>query len=231
MNLLMAKRFAQLRKQAGLSQEELAEKLGISRQAVSKWERAESSPDTDNLIALSRIYGISLDELVRTDSVDTETEIPAEQPEEAHPFEEPAPQAPEPPHMEEEPAWPFEASRETSRKKEIWEQMHRNFDAAFPILIAVIYGFLGAIFQIWHPGWILFLLIPIYYVGLYGGYPILMVFCYLLAGFGFGWWHPAWVLFLTIPLFYLLYHPRNNEKDEEEDEPEQGENAPEQSVQ
>ena len=227
MNLLMAKRFAQLRKQAGLSQEELAEKLGISRQAVSKWERAESSPDTDNLIALSRIYGISLDELVRTDSVDTETEIPAEQPEEAHPFEEPAPQAPEPPHMEEEPAWPFEANRKTSRKKESWEQMHRNFDAAFPILIAVIYGFLGAIFQIWHPGWILFLLIPIYYAGLYGGYPILMVFCYLLAGFGFGWWHPAWVLFLTIPLFYLLYHPRNNE----EDEPEQGENAPEQSVQ
>ncbi len=42
MNLLMAKRFAQLRKQAGLSQEELAEKLGISRQAVSKWERGGS---------------------------------------------------------------------------------------------------------------------------------------------------------------------------------------------
>lgn len=231
MNLLMAKRFAQLRKQAGLSQEELAEKLGISRQAVSKWERAESSPDTDNLIALSRIYGISLDELVRTDSVDAEAEIPAEEPKEAHPFEEPAPQAPEPPHMEEEPAWPFEASRETSRKKEIWEQIHRDLGAAFPVLIAVIYGLLGAVFQIWHPGWILFLLIPIYYVGLYGGYPILMVFCYLLAGFGFGWWHPAWVLFLTIPLFYLLYHPRNNQEDEEEDEPEQGENVPEQSVQ
>lgn len=231
MNLLMAKRFAQLRKQAGLSQEELAEKLGISRQAVSKWERAESSPDTDNLIALSRIYGISLDELVRTDSVDAEAEIPAEEPKEAHPFEEPAPQAPEPPHMEEEPAWPFEASRETSRKKEIWEQIHRDLGAAFPVLIAVIYGLLGAVFQIWHPGWILFLLIPIYYVGLYGGYPILIVFLYLLAGFGFGWWHPAWVLFLTIPLFYLLYHPRNNEKDEEEDEPEQGENVPEQSVQ
>ena len=67
MNLIMAERFTQLRKKAGFSQEELAAKLGISRQAVSKWERAESSPDTDNLIALSRLYGISLDELLLGD--------------------------------------------------------------------------------------------------------------------------------------------------------------------
>ena len=68
MNLIMAERFSQLRKKAGFSQEELAAKLGISRQAVSKWERAESSPDTDNLIALSRLYGISLDELLLGDA-------------------------------------------------------------------------------------------------------------------------------------------------------------------
>lgn len=45
-------------------QEELAEQLGVSRQAVSKWERSESSPDTDNLIALARLYGVSIDELL-----------------------------------------------------------------------------------------------------------------------------------------------------------------------
>lgn len=39
----------------------------MSRQAVSKWERAESSPDTENLIALARLYGVSLDELLRVD--------------------------------------------------------------------------------------------------------------------------------------------------------------------
>ena len=55
------------RKQAGLSQEALAEKLGVSRQAVSKWERSESSPDTDNLIALAKLYGVSLDELLYVD--------------------------------------------------------------------------------------------------------------------------------------------------------------------
>lgn len=68
MNLLLAQRFAQLRKEAGFSQEELAAKLGISRQAVSKWERGESSPDTDNLIALAKLYGVSLDALLLSEN-------------------------------------------------------------------------------------------------------------------------------------------------------------------
>lgn len=67
MNVEIAERLAARRKQAGLSQEALAEKLGVSRQAVSKWERSESSPDTDNLIALARLYGVSLDELLYVD--------------------------------------------------------------------------------------------------------------------------------------------------------------------
>lgn len=68
MNVEVANRLQQLRKKNNLSQEELAERIGISRQAVSKWERAEASPDTDNLILLSRLYGVSLDELLKTDS-------------------------------------------------------------------------------------------------------------------------------------------------------------------
>ena len=64
MNLEIANRLLQLRRQHQLSQEELAERLGISRQAVSKWERAEASPDTDNLIALARLYHVSIDELL-----------------------------------------------------------------------------------------------------------------------------------------------------------------------
>ena len=65
MNLEIANRLVALRKENNLSQEALAEKLGISRQAVSKWERAEASPDTDNLIALAKLYHISLDELLK----------------------------------------------------------------------------------------------------------------------------------------------------------------------
>lgn len=64
MDLAMARRLVDRRKAAGLSQEALAAQLGVSRQAVSKWERSESSPDTDNLIALAALYGVSLDELL-----------------------------------------------------------------------------------------------------------------------------------------------------------------------
>lgn len=67
MNIKIADRLAELRKKNGLSQEQLADKLGLSRQAVSKWERAEASPDTDNLICLAKLYHVSLDELLSTD--------------------------------------------------------------------------------------------------------------------------------------------------------------------
>lgn len=67
MNIEIANRLVNFRKQNGLSQEQLAEKIGVSRQAVSKWERSEASPDTDNLILLARLYNVSLDELLRTD--------------------------------------------------------------------------------------------------------------------------------------------------------------------
>ena len=64
MNIEIADRLVALRREHGYSLEELAARLGVSRQAVSKWERAESSPDTDNLIALARLYGVSLDEML-----------------------------------------------------------------------------------------------------------------------------------------------------------------------
>ena len=67
MNIEIANRLVDLRKKNGLSQDQLAEKLGLSRQAISKWERAEASPDTDNLICLAKLYGISLDDLLNTD--------------------------------------------------------------------------------------------------------------------------------------------------------------------
>ena len=54
----------ELRKQKGLSQEELANRLNVSRQTVSKWEVGESSPDMEKLVAISELFDISLDELV-----------------------------------------------------------------------------------------------------------------------------------------------------------------------
>ena len=57
------KKLSELRKQNGISQEKLAEMVGVSRQAVTKWESGKSNPDTENLIRLAEIFGISLDEL------------------------------------------------------------------------------------------------------------------------------------------------------------------------
>ena len=54
----------ELRKQKGLSQEELANRLNVSRQTISKWEVGESSPDMEKLVAISELFDISLDELV-----------------------------------------------------------------------------------------------------------------------------------------------------------------------
>ena len=80
MNIETANRLLQYRKENNLSQEELAEKIGVSRQAVSKWERAEASPDTDNLIRLAEIYGVSLDEMLTGKKTQAEPE-PEPQPE------------------------------------------------------------------------------------------------------------------------------------------------------
>ena len=61
-----------LRKGKGWSQEDLADKLGLSRQAVSKWEVGTSKPDIDNVIKLSKLFEISIDELVNNEIVKTD---------------------------------------------------------------------------------------------------------------------------------------------------------------
>ena len=54
----------ELRRASGMSQEELAEKLGVSRQAVSKWESGATQPELQKLIELSKLYSVSVDELL-----------------------------------------------------------------------------------------------------------------------------------------------------------------------
>ncbi len=64
MNETFGQRFARLRKNRGLTQEELGTKLGLSGQAVSKWENDLSMPDVSLLVQLSELLGVSLDELL-----------------------------------------------------------------------------------------------------------------------------------------------------------------------
>lgn len=65
-----------LRKLNGYSQEEVAEKIGISRQAYGKWEKGETIPDIEKCDQLASVYGITIDSLVHTASIDDNTMIP-----------------------------------------------------------------------------------------------------------------------------------------------------------
>lgn len=191
MNLEIATRLVQLRKANGYSQEALAEKLGVSRQAISKWERAESSPDTDNLIALASLYGMSLDTLLNAEK---DTYILNGTPEEAE-KEAPAPLP----------------------KTELQKKGAMLLKFPFPIITLLLYLAIGYFLDAWHPGWLVFLLIPIYYHFaaaltvrkpkarlLTMPVPEVIVLVYLFFGFVCSIWSPTWVLFLIIPLYYWL---------------------------
>ncbi len=191
MNLEIATRLVQLRKANGLSQEALAEKLGVSRQAISKWERAEASPDTDNLMALASLYGMTLDTLLNTKN---DTYILNGTPEEAE-KEAPAPLP----------------------KTELQKKGAMLLKFPIPLVAVLLFLFLGFGLHLWHPGWLVFLLIPIYYHFaaaltvrkpkarlLTMPVPEVIVLVYLFFGFVCSIWSPTWVLFLIIPLYYWL---------------------------
>ena len=65
--MILADKIIELRKKNGWSQEELAEKLGVSRQAVSKWEGAQSVPDIQRILEMSKLFGVSTDYLLKDD--------------------------------------------------------------------------------------------------------------------------------------------------------------------
>lgn len=197
MNLQIANRLLQLRKERGLSQEELADQLGISRQAVSKWERAEASPDTDNLICLAKLYNVSLDYLLQTeDSLET---IKTEQIKEEAKF----------------------IVDDDAKKPKVLNMI----SGLIPVLITITYFILGGVFNLWHPGWLVFLFIPVFLTLIDAIYfkrpddfcfPVLVVIAYLFIGFEFSGWHPYWFLFLLIPVYYIICDAFKKNNDEEE---------------
>ena len=144
MNLEIANRLVQLRKSHHLSQEELAAKLGISRQAVSKWERAEASPDIDNLILLAQLYHISLDDLLQTGMASVATV-------------EPQSNELQPPNMV------SANSQETEIHAQQRQRIYFLQHFPYPVLVTILYLLLGFFFALWHPTWLVFLSIPIYY--------------------------------------------------------------------
>ena len=76
--MTLGRKLLELRKAKGLSQEQLAAQMAVSRQAISKWELGEAMPDTENVIQLSRIFGVTTDFLL-LDEIGGDTEVPAAQ--------------------------------------------------------------------------------------------------------------------------------------------------------
>lgn len=223
MNIETANRLYELRKQNGLSQEEVADKLGISRQAVSKWERAEASPDTDNLISLAKLYGVSLDELLNTNKSFEFVEENGN-PEEIIEDDK---------NLEVMDLENEEENADTKEEKYVEEnnKKHSTLKAVIDGIVlfgaAIAYLLLGFFTPLgFQTYWVLFLLLPLV-SSLFDAinckrmrlfvYPLLVVFIYCFLGMRFqdytytifgqeftGFWHPLWVLFITIPVYYVI---------------------------
>ncbi len=182
MDIKTADRLQELRKSHGYSQEALSEKLGVSRQAVSKWERGESSPDTDNLIALADIYGITLDDILNGEK-------------EMH---------------------NVKSAEKKEKKNSLYPDLGKSlFKFPFALIIAALYVVFNLVTHNWHPSWLMFILIPVYYhfagacftktqKGFLFAQPVpeIIILLYLILGFISGLWGAGAIIFIIIPLYY-----------------------------
>lgn len=101
-----------------------------------------------------------------------------------------------------------EGSYYENKEREEAEAQRRKLDAIFPILITGLYLVLGGCFGLWHPGWLVFMTIPLHYIRPKNRLeqlcnPVMVTLIYLVLGFFFGLWHPGWLIFLVIPLYYM----------------------------
>ncbi|MBP5342507.1 helix-turn-helix domain-containing protein [bacterium] len=215
MNIEIANRLQKLRKENGYSQEELADKLGISRQAVSKWERAESSPDTDNLIVLARLYDMSLDELLYDNESNEEIRRRTLDKSEEESIK-----------LSDDEGQAIEIKNKNVRfinKDGTEEPLNKKrtiilsvIDGVITILTLIAYLIWSFMFDKWYVSWVLWILMPVI-MSIFEAifkkrvtkflYPVLVtaVFCYL--GMEYSLWHPMWILFISIPIFYTIADP------------------------
>lgn len=77
--MILADKIIDLRKKSGMSQEELAERLGVSRQSISKWESAQSIPDLNRILDMGKVFGVSTDYLLK-DEIETAQYTNGEEP-------------------------------------------------------------------------------------------------------------------------------------------------------
>jgi len=102
-----------------------------------------------------------------------------------------------------------EGSYYEAKAREEEQARRRKMDAAYPMIITMVYLLLGFGFGLWHPGWLVFLTIPLHYIHFQSRWeqlthPVTVVLIYLVLGCFFDLWHPGWMIFLLIPIFHTL---------------------------
>lgn len=192
-----------LRKRDKVTQEELADRLGVSRQSVSKWETGEAYPETEKILALCDNFGISMDQLMRGD-----VSAPSAEGNCCGNGEETAPAVDDDKAV---------GAAEPARGARL-SRAGGIVNAAVIACTAIVYICLGACAGLWHPGWLAFIAAAalVFFFdkvfstdgegmrplaarvldGLSAMMMALSTFVYLLVSILWGVWHPAWVVFI-----------------------------------
>jgi len=239
MNIEIANRLVELRKKSGLSQEDLADKIGVSRQAVSKWETASASPDTDNLICLAKLYGVSLDDLLNTEQpVEDIVRQKKEETKENEQKEQSKNDSSSKPKADkvhigkdgihvvdkngDEVHVSWNGIETTKKQKENFKFEYKSpksgiIHSISSIFFTTAYILLSIFLPItwggWGFWWFLFIAIPIpaeiYKMFAkkrlkYFPMALIATIAFFLLGMLCGLWHPGWVVFLAIPLYYTI---------------------------
>ena len=235
MTIEIADRLIKLRKKHGLSQEDLADKLGLSRQAVSKWERAEASPDTDNLICLAKLYGVSLDELLSTDEdVDTIAKEQVKKEDEEKDTIKLTDDEGQTLVIKDHHIHAFNKDgKEVERGvcKDKFEKTLALVDCCLSSITLFVYIFLGVFLKWWAQGWVFFFVpeiicsviraihrrnpnkVNITFISLFAFFFV----CMVVPGLSAHLWHPMWTVFLLIPVYHSIFGTINKARGKQED--------------
>ena len=203
-----------LRRREGMTQEELAGRLGVSRQSVSKWETGEAYPETEKILCLCELFSVGMDDLMRGDLTTPNEDQAASAP----PSPEEAPSA----ELARTPSDGAANAGEAERVRRL-RAIGGAVSGCIMTLSLLSYVLIGALCGLWHPGWIIFpfaLSLCIFVDGLFakededeegarlkplsarifGGLGSMLMplaaTIYVFIGCVWGIWRPSWVIFI-----------------------------------
>ncbi len=178
MSIKQGEYLKKLRTENKLSQEQLAEKLGVSRQSISKWEQGISTPDIDNFVKLSELYSVSVDSMLKGEELNEARSVA------------------------------YADKKTEKKKRGWLFVSYPVLMVILYAVIGVIFSAkgwaLGWIVLLTIPLFYTGIIAAEKKKPIIFCYPVLVLIIYLLSGFLLKLWHPMWIIFLTIPLFYII---------------------------